>query len=156
MAIRALVAIYDKSLQSPAWVELPCPTEYSGLSTTLVDSARNTKGQVIGSVIASDIAKVEMKWNFLTVAQYSAIAKLFEPKYGGSFFVPVSYFDVINGAFEGDITTAPNTTTNKIRLFYPGDRKVQFAKIKLDANGAPIGYSGVSLNLIDTGNIEGA
>ncbi|MBO4543372.1 MAG: hypothetical protein J5725_09365 [Bacteroidales bacterium] len=154
MAIsRTLVAIYD--VNTSQWVQLPCPTDYSGISTTLVDSARNSKGQVIGRPIASDIAKVELKWNFLTVAQYSAIAKLFEPKYNGSFFVPVSFFDIINGAFEGDITIAPNTTTNKIRLFYCGDRKVQFVHIKLNNDGSPVGYEGVSLNLIDTGNIYG-
>lgn len=155
MATRPLVAIYNANASTPAWVGLPCPSDYSGLSTTLVDSARNSKGQVIGRPIASDIAKIELKWNYLTVAQYSAIAKLFEPKYDGSFFVPVSFFDVINGNFEGDITVAPNTTTNKIRLFYPSDRKVQFAKIQLDSNSMPIGYSGVSLNLIDTGNYYG-
>lgn len=152
MAIRALVAIYKTNTSS--WFELPCPSDYSGISTTIVDSARNAKGEVIGQPVKSDIAKVELKWNFLTVAQYASLAQLFEEKYNGNFFVPVSFFDIIKGDFDGDITTAPNTTTNKIRLFYCGDRKVQFAHIKLDPDtGAPIGYTGVSLNLIDTGKI---
>ena len=155
---RHLVYIYSETFGLQAdnyWVELPTPSEYSGISTTLVDSGRNSSGEIIADVIKSDVAKVEITWNYLTVAQYSKIAKLFEKKYGGEFFVPVSFFDVISGNYEGDITIAPNTTTNKIRLFYPNDRKVDFAHIKLDSNGKPIGYVGVSLHLIDTGKIYG-
>ena len=150
---RALVSIYNED--TSAWVDLPCPSSYFGISTTVVDSARNSKAQVVAQVIASDIAKVELKWNYLTVAQYSEIAQLFEEKYGGSFIVPVSFFDVVKGDFDGDNSTAPNTTTNKVRMFYPSDRKVEFAKIKLDDNGKPIGYTNVALNLIDTGFLYG-
>lgn len=157
---RALVSVYDKYKSTlNKWVDLPTPSEYVGSSSTIVDSGRNSQGQVVGDVIKSDVAKIELTWNFLTVAQYSAIAKLFEPKYNNNdntvFFRPVSFFDVISGTFEGDITQAPNTTTNKIRLFYVGDRKVEFAHIKLDNNGAPIGYVNVALHLVDTGKYYG-
>jgi len=160
MAIsRSVVAIFNYSLPTPAWVQLPMPSDYVGISTTLVDSGRNAQGQVIADVIKSDIAKVELKWNFLTPAQYSAIAQLFEPKYNNNdmsvFFRPVSFFDVIANAYEGDITQAPNLTTNRIRKFYCGDRKVQFAKMVLNDDGTPKGYQNVSLNLIDTGVIYG-
>ena len=151
---RHLVYIYSENFGLQAdnkWVELPTPSDYDASSSTLVDSARNQDGQVIAQVVRSDVAKVEMKWNFLTVVQFSNIAKLFEVNLGGEFLVPVSFFNVITGEFEGDITHAPNTTDNKIRLFYPADRKVKFAHIKLDANGKPIGYTDVSLHLIDTG-----
>ena len=155
---RKLVYIYSETFGLEAdhyWVELPTPSDYQGSSSTLVDSARNDAGQVVGSVIASDIAKIELKWNFLTVEQYKNIARLFEPKYGGSFYVPVSFFDVITGLFEGKLTKAPNDTDNVCRLFYCGDRKVAFAHIKLDSNGYPIGYQNVQLNLIDTGIKQG-
>ena len=151
---RHLVYIYSETFGEALdnkWVELPTPSEYSGSSSTPVDSARNEAGQVVGSVIASDIAKIELQWKFLTVEQYRNIARLFEPKYGGEFFVPVSFFDVITGLFEGKLTKAPNNTDNICRIFYCGDRKVQFAHIKLDDNGYPIGYTDVSLHLIDTG-----
>ena len=154
---RHLVYIYSETFglsDDNYWVELPTPSDYSGISTTLVDSGRNSQGQVIGDVINSDIAKIELKWNYLTVAQYSAIAKLFERKYGGSFFVPVSFFDVVNGGFEGSLSSRPSAT-NKCRIFYCGDRKVAFAQIKLDSNGFPIGYTDVQLNLVDTGKIYG-
>lgn len=149
----AQVSIYNE--HSSSWVDLPCASEYTGIATTIVDSGRNAEGVVIGDIIASDIAKVELKWNFLTLEQYSLIAQLFEPKYNGSFFNAVRFFDVIKGDFDGDNTTAPNTTTNRCRVMYCGDRKVAFAKIKLDDDGKPIGYQGVSLNLIDTHKIYG-
>jgi len=155
MAIRPLVSIYKVSTSE--WVGLPTPSEYTGISTTIVDTARNVNAQVIGQVVKSDVAKIELTWNYLTVAQYSALAQLFESKYGGSFFVPVSFFDEISGAFEGDLTKVPTNSSgnNPIRMFYCGDRKAQVAHITLDANGMPIGYSGVSLNLIDTGFLYG-
>lgn len=150
---KSLVSIYD--VYNSMWVDLPCPSDYNGISTTLVDSGRNTKGQVVGDVIASDVAKIELKWNFLTPSQYSQIAQLFEQKYNGSFFVPVSFFDIIKNGYDGNNTIAPDVTTNPCRLFYCGDRKAQFAKMVLNDDGTPKGYAGVSLNLIDTGKIYG-
>jgi len=160
MAIsRSLVAIYDEFAPTPAWVELPQPSDYSGIATTLVDSGRNAEGVVVADVIKSDVAKVELKWNFLTPAQYSQIAKLFEPKYNGgntqAFFKAVSFFDVIKNGFDGSIASAPSVDTNRCRLFYCGDRKVQFAKMVINDDGTPKGYANVSLNLIDTGRIYG-
>ena len=147
------VSIFNEN--SNQWVDLPCASSYNGIATTVVDSGRNASAEVIASVIASDVAKVELKWNFLTVEQYSLIAQLFEPKYGGNFMVAVRFFDVVKGDFDGDNTLAPNTTTNKCRKMYCGDRKVSFANMKLDDDGRPIGYQGVSLNLIDTHKIYG-
>ena len=146
---KSLVSIYDSSRS--LWVNLPTPSDYRGISATVVDSGRNSEGQVIAQVIKSDVAKIELKWNFLTVQQFADIAKLFEQNLGGAFIVPVSFFNITTGDFEGDISIAPNTTTNKVRLFYPNDRAVDFAHIKLDDYGKPIGYTNVSLNLIDTG-----
>lgn len=158
MAIRALVYVWN-DYQSK-WVALPTPSDYNASSSTLVNSARNTKGEVIGDVIKTDVAKVELKWNFLSVNEYATLAKLFEPIYNGSFFNAVSFFDVIKGDFNGSVNTsdlslsAPTNSAgaNPCKVFYPNDRKATFAKIKLDpTNGKPIGYQGVALNLIDTG-----
>ena len=161
MATRALVYIYN--VYSSRWVALPTPSGYDASSSTLVNSARNTQGQVIGDVIKSDVAKIELKWNYLTLAQYSALAQLFEPAYNGAFFNAVSFFDVIKGDWNGTVNPTfpalnPPTAVggaNPCKIFYPNDRKVSFAKIKLDANGKPVGYEGVALNLIDTGKMYG-
>lgn len=162
MAIRALVSIYNE--YESKWYkiggtspDIPCPSEYSGLSSTLVDSARNAQGQVIANPIRSDVAKIELSWNFLSVADYSKLAKLFEPKYHGKFFVACCFFDEVAGNWDGDDSLAPNTTTNVCRLFYPNDRQVKVAHITLDkTTGAPIGYEGVSLHLIDTARTFGS
>lgn len=155
MATRPLIELYSD--YSHAWVSIPTPSDYSASSSTLVNSARNTQGEVIADVIKSDVAKIELKWNYLTLAQYTALARLFEPLYNGSFFHAVSFFDVIKGDWNGSISSAPTNRSgsNPCKVFYPNDRKVAFAKLKLDDNGKPIGYTNVSLNLIDTGKYYG-
>ena len=135
--IESVLMIYDEL--NKEWTKVPhlASGGYSGIATTVVDSSRNAKARVIASVIRSDIAKVECGWNYLTTKEYSDLAKLFEPKYGGSFFVKACFFDSITGGFDCG------------REFYCGDRKVTFAKIKCDSNYMPIGYEGVGLNLIE-------
>lgn len=156
---RALVSVFDHLATTPKWISLPCPSDYQGSSSTLVDSARNANGVLIGQVIKSNVAKVELKWNYLTVDEYKKIAQLFEPEYYGgdtsAFMRAVSFFDVIKGGWNGSIDNYPDAVSNKCKVFYTNDRKVQFAKIVLNDNGSPKGYSGVSLNLIDTGKIYG-
>lgn len=151
---KALVSIYN--VYSSTWIDLPCPSDYNGISTTLVDSGRNTKGQVVGNVIASDIGKIELKWKFMSAQDFASMAQLFEQKYNGDFFVPVCFFNVVKNGYDGDTSSAPDPSTNPCRLFYCGDRKAQFAHIVLNDDGTPKGYADVSLNLIDTGKIYGA
>ena len=135
--IESVLMIYD--VLNSKWVKAPhiASGGYNGISTTAVDSSRNANAKVIASVVRSDIAKVEAKWAYLTVEQYSALAKLFEQKYGGSFFVRVCFFDSIAGGFDCS------------REFYCGDRKVAFARIKCNEYYMPIGYENVGLNLIE-------
>ena len=58
------------ALVTIAGYELPEPSTYSANTATLVDSARNVQGYVIGSVIRNDVAKVELSWKYLTVEQW--------------------------------------------------------------------------------------
>jgi len=132
---QALVSIYNESTSS--WVDLPTPSTYDGSASTLVDSSRNSKGVVITQVIRSDIAKVELSWNYLTREQYATLCQLFEPLYGGAFYNKVKFFDTIKGDW--------NT-----KIMYCGDRKFNTANITLDSQGRPIGFKGVKISLIDT------
>ena len=145
MASRSLVKIYNE--YSGVWVELPCPSEYSGQASTLVDSARDSGGYIVSNVIRSDVASISMTWNFLSVAQYRDMAQLFEPLYHGSFINYVSFWDSIKGDFNGTGTGTPTDSDHK--KMYCGDRKVQVAHISLDSNGKPIGYEGVTLDLVE-------
>jgi len=126
------------------------PSDYQCSSSTIVDSARNSQGQVVSDVIQSDVIKIELTWNFLTVEEFAVLCGLFNDKLNGSFINGVCFYNAETNSFEGDNTIPPNTTTNKVRLFYPNDRVGKVAHITLDANGKPIGYTNVSLHLIDT------
>lgn len=118
-------------------VDLPTPSTYSGATTDIVDAARNTSGYVVGSMVREDVAKVEMSWNYLTVAQWSTILKLFNSTYGGKFYQPVEFFNQVTGDWE-------------TRTMYPGDRTTGGAIPRLDSvTGAPIGWEKPVLHLIE-------
>lgn len=87
------------SLITVAGVPLPEPSTYSGNTSTIVDSARNVQGVMIGSVIRDDVAKVEASWRYLTVQQWSTIGRLFKASSGGSFINQVTFFDQTEGQF---------------------------------------------------------
>ena len=77
MAFRALVSVdgYD----------FPEPSSYSGNTSTLVSSARNTQGVLIGAIVRDDMAKVEISWRYLTIEQWARIQKCFRESSGGKF-----------------------------------------------------------------------
>ena len=127
MAIKSLVTVGN--------FEFPEPSKYSGSTSTLVDSARNTKGVVIGTVLRDDVGKIEMSWNFLTVEQWADILKCFSISRGGKFYNDVTFFcqDI------GDWTT---------REMYVSDRKADVFR-RDPKTGAIIGYTGASLSLVE-------
>lgn len=127
MALRALVKVGN--------FEFPEPSAYSGNTSTLVDSARNAQGVVVGSVIRDDVGKIEMSWKFLTVEQWANILKCFSISRGGSFYNEVTFFcqDI------GDWTT---------RTMYVSDRKADVFR-RDPKTGAIIGYTGASLSLVE-------
>lgn len=93
------------ALVTIAGYELPEPSTYNASTSTLVDSARNVSGYVIGSVIRNDVAKVELSWRYLTVEQWAKILSLFTR----SFYNNVTFFNQATGEY----------TT---RQMYVGDR----------------------------------
>ena len=93
------------ALVTIAGYELPEPSTYSANTATLVDSARNVQGVVIGSVIRNDVAKVELSWRYLTVEQWARILSLFNK----SFYNSVRFFNQSTGTYE-------------TRQMYVGDR----------------------------------
>lgn len=93
------------ALVTIAGYELPEPSTYSASTSTLVDSARNVQGYVIGSVVRSDVAKVELSWRYLTAEQWARILSLFTR----SFYNSVTFFNQATGTYE-------------TRQMYVGDR----------------------------------
>ena len=124
MAYEALVSI--------GAYHLPEPSAYSGTTTTLADTARNTKGVLIGSVVRDDIASVKMSWNFISTADWAAILSKFSSAQGGSYINDVTFF-------------CQDTGSRQTRKMYVSDR--QASVCKRDREGNIIGYTDASLSL---------
>lgn len=114
--------------------DLPEPSTYNATTSTLVDSGRNAMGVVVGAVVRDDVAKVEMKWEMLTADEWSRILKCFEPKFGGNFYVNVTFLNQVSNTWE-------------TRKMYCGDRKSGI--FMRDNDSGLIRYRGSSLSLIE-------
>lgn len=90
---------------------------------------------MVGSVIRDDVAKVELKWRYLTTAQWAEINRLFKNADGGSFINRVRFYDQSAGAY---IT----------RNMYVGDRKAGMWR-RDPETGAVMGWTDCSLSLIE-------
>ena len=119
------------ALVTIAGYELPEPSEYSANTATLVDSARNVNGYVIGSVIRNDVAKVELKWKYLTVEEWAGILRLFTR----SFYNDVTFFNQSTGDYE-------------TRQMYVGDRSASMWR-RHPLTGEVMGYTGCKLSLVE-------
>lgn len=119
------------ALVTIAGYELPEPSEYSASTSTLVDSARNVSGYVIGSVVRSDVAKVELKWRYLTAQQWANILSLFTR----NFYNDVRFYNQ---------ATASYTT----RQMYVGDRSAGIWR-RNPSTGEVMGWTDCSLSLVE-------
>ena len=127
MAIKALVTVGN--------YEFPEPSAYSGNTSTLVDSGRNTEGKFVGTVIRDDVSKVEISWKYLTVEQWARIQRCFRQSAGGKFINLVTFFDQSVG---GWVT----------KEMYVNDRKAGLWR--RDPNsGDVLGWTDCSLSLIE-------
>jgi hypothetical protein len=120
-----------EALVSVAGVALPEPSEYSANTSTLVDSARNVSGYVVGAVVRSDVAKVELKWRYLTARQWADILSLFT----NNFYNSVRFFNQ---------ATADYTT----RQMYVGDRSAGMWR-RHPETGEVMGFTECSLSLVE-------
>ena len=120
-----------QALVTVAGYEFPEPSEYSASTSTLVDSARNVSGYVIGAVIRSDVAKVELKWRYLTAVQWANILKLFT----NNFYNSVTFYNQ---------STASYTT----REMYVSDRSAGMWR-RHPSTGAVMGWTDCSLSLVE-------
>ena len=119
------------ALVTVAGTELPEPSQYESSTSTLVDSARNVQGVVIGSVIRSDVAKVELQWRYLTVQQWASVLRLFT----NNFYNSVTFFNQTTG----DYST---------RQMYVGDRKAGMWR-RDPVTGEVLGWTDCALSLVE-------
>ena len=119
------------ALVSIGGFDFPEPATYSATTSTIVDSARNVSGYVVGSVVRNDVAKVELKWRYLTAQQWASVLSLFT----NSFYNDVRFFNQ---------ATASYTT----RRMYVGDRQAGMWR-RHPETGEVLGFTDCSLSLVE-------
>lgn len=125
-------------------VALPTPSTYIGNTATIVDSARNVAGYMIGTVIRNDVAKVSMTWAFISAADWANILKLFDPAYGGSFTRDVTFFNQSTNSLETRTMYVSDRTSSGSFLLYNESNAPSSAYV-----GLPRGYQNANLSLIE-------
>ena len=138
-----LVTINPLVLGAEGFV-VPTPSEYIGNTATVVDSARNTDGFMIGTVIRNGVAKIQMKWNFITADDWAAMLKQFEPDYGGAFVRSVTFFNQTSAQLETRDMYVGDRTSSGSFLLYNAENTPDAAHI-----GLPRGYLGAQFSLIE-------
>lgn len=123
MAIKPLVSI--------GGFYFPEPSTYRATSATIVDSARNVEGKMIGAVVRADVAKIEMSWKYLDAYKWAEILSLFKD----SFINEVEFLNQTTNAYEK-------------KNFYVGDRSADMWR-RDPQTGAVMGYTGCALALIE-------
>lgn len=111
--------------------DLPEPSSYSAVTSTIVDSARNVQGRVVGSVIRSDVAKIELSWKYLTVEQWAHILSMF----ASSFYNDVRFFNQATGNYD-------------VRTMYVSDRDASIFR-RDPHTGAVLGWVNPRLALVE-------
>jgi hypothetical protein len=110
---------------------LPEPSTYNATTSTIVDSARNVAGKVIGSVVRHDLAKIELSWKYLTAEQWATVLSLFTH----SFYNDVRFLN-------------QTTNTYDVRTMYVSDRTAGMWR-RHPGTGDVMGYTGCSLSLVE-------
>lgn len=119
------------ALVSIGGFDFPEPSTYNATTSTIVDSARNVQGRVVGAVVRHDVAKIELSWKYLTAYQWATILSLFT----SSFYNEVTFL---------------NQTTNRLdtRTMYVGDRNAGMWR-RDPQTGDVMGYTNCTLSLIE-------
>ena len=120
-----------EALVSIGGYELPEPSTYNAVTSTIVDSARNVAGKVVGSVVRSDVAKIELTWRYLTAEQWATILSMFTD----SFYNDVRFYNQATANYD-------------VRTMYVSDRDA--GMWRRDPNtGKVMGWTSCRLALVE-------
>ena len=111
--------------------ELPEPSSYNAITSTIVDSGRNVQGKVVGSVVRSDVAKIELSWKYLTAQQWANILSLFTY----DFYNEVRFMNQVTNNYD-------------VRTMYVSDRNAGMWR-RHPETGEIMGYTNCSLSLVE-------
>jgi hypothetical protein len=120
-----------EALVSIGGYNLPEPSTYNAVTSTIVDSARNVSGYVVGSVVRHDVAKVELTWRYLTAEQWATILS----KFTHSFYNDVRFLN-------------QSTNNYEVRTMYVSDRNAGMWRRNTDT-GEVMGWLNCSLSLVE-------
>lgn len=109
----------------------PEPSTYSAITSTIVDSARNVNGYVVGSVVRADVAKIELSWKYLTAEQWANILSMFT----GSFCNSVRFYNQATASYD-------------VRDMYVSDRQAGMWR-RNPISGEIMGWTNCSLSLVE-------
>lgn len=120
-----------EALVSIGGYDLPEPSTYNAVTSTIVDSARNVAGKVVGSVVRSDVAKIELTWRYLTAEQWATILSMFTD----SFYNDVRFYNQATANYD-------------VRTMYVSDRDA--GMWRRDPNtGRVMGWTSCKLSLVE-------
>ena len=111
--------------------DFPEPSTYSATSSTIVDSARNVKGVVVGSIVRKNVSKVELSWKYLTARQWADILSTVT----STFYNNVTFFD-------------QNTASYVTKQMYHGDPTSGMWR-RDPVTGEVLGWTNCSISLIE-------
>lgn len=107
------------------------PSNYKASTSTFVDSARNVKGVVTGSVVRNNVSSIELSWNALHTKYWANINARFKK----TFYHNVLFYDQVTGA-------------RRVAKMYVSDRTAELAKVN-SKTGKPEYWKNCSLSLIE-------
>ena len=119
------------ALVSIGGFEFPEPSTYSATTSTIVDSARNVSGYVVGSVVRNDVAKVELSWKYLTAQQWASILSLFS----ASFYNEVTFYNQVTAGYS-------------TRTMYVSDKTAGLWR-RNPSTGEVMGWTDCALSLVE-------
>lgn len=120
-----------EALVSIGGYDLPEPSTYNAVTSTIVDSARNVAGKVVGSVVRSDVAKIELTWRYLTAEQWATILSMFTD----SFYNDVRFYNQATANYD-------------VRTMYVSDRDAGMWR-RDPATGKVMGWTSCRLSLVE-------
>lgn len=112
-------------------IDLPEPSSYSATTSTIVDSGRNVQGKVVGAVVRNDVAKVAMKWNYLTAQQWASVISPFTQ----NFYCTVRFYNQATASYS-------------TRQMYVSDRTAGMWR-RSPSTGNVMGWTDCSLSLVE-------
>ena len=111
--------------------DLPEPSSYNAVTSTIVDSGRNVEGKVVGSVVRHDVAKIELSWKYLTAQEWANILSLFTD----SFYNDVRFMNQVTNNYD-------------VRTMYVSDRNAGMWR-RHPETGEIMGYTNCTLSLVE-------